>query len=444
MARLLLVEDDVTFSKILLSYLTKKGHSVEPVYNLKGASTLLEKNNFDLLLLDYRLPDGNGIELLIELRKKDNNTPAIMMTSFNDVRTAVKAMRLGAFDYITKPINQDEFLMVLNQALIKTDKNSGAAPTINLPEFVKGESHLSKKLHEQIVLIAPTAMSVIIEGESGTGKENVARSIHGKSKRGEKPFIAIDCGALSTELAASELFGHVKGAFTGALQDKKGKFELAKGGTILLDEIGNLNYDIQVKLLRALQEKIIQPVGSNKEINIDIRIIAATNEELIKSVQKGDFREDLFHRLNEFKITVPPLRERKEDLSLFVSHFIKESNLQLDKDIKGISPEAMSIFENYDWPGNLRELKNVVKRMVLLSKGELAVKESLPEEMLHAIGPVASHPETPDLKVRQELTEKELIRKVLEEVKFNKTKAAKILNIDRSTLYVKMKKYGFD
>jgi len=286
-------------------------------------------------------------------------------------------------------------------------------------------------------------MSVIIQGESGTGKEYIARLIHSLSDRGAKPFVAVDCGTLSAELAASELFGHLKGSFTGAILNKKGKLEEADGGTLFLDEIGNLSYEVQVKLLRVLQERVIQPIGSNKEVKIDIRIVVATNEDLKAGVRNGKFREDLYHRFNEFKIEVPPLRKRISDFPLFVDFFIRESNRVLHRNVKQLSPEVQEIFSNYDWPGNIRELKNIIKRLVLLSKGEIASKDCLPEEMILDIGH-PFRPEGTDIKAWQENKERELIEKTLKEVKYNKSKAAKLLNIDRSTLYVKMEKYNIN
>jgi two-component system response regulator HydG len=443
MAKFLLVEDDLTFSMILEGYLKNQGFQVIVVHRLQEGIKALDKHTFNIILLDYRLPDGIGFELLQALRKKSLHIPVIMMTSFHDVRIAVQAMRLGAFDYITKPVNPDELLMVVKQAMLKkTDQNISVEKII--PEqLIEGKSEAAKQLLNYINLVAPTDISVIIQGESGTGKEHVARTIHKLSKRAKAPFVAVDCGAISGEIANSELFGHIKGSFTGAVNDKQGIFEAAQGGTIFLDEVANLGYDIQVKLLRALQEREIQPLGSNKKIKVDVRVITATNDELVKSVKEGDFREDLYHRLNEFKIKVPPLRERDNDLEIFVDHFISISNKELDRNVQRVSPEVLTIFKNYDWPGNLRELKNVVKRAVLLTEGEVAGKEKLPDEMVFAIAQSSKlKVDGSNLKALQETTEKEQILKTLQEVKYNKSKAAKLLNIDRKTLYHKMSKYN--
>jgi len=443
MANILLVEDDTTFSQILEGFLKKHGHEVDAVYNVKNGIRSLEKKEYDLLLLDYRLTDGNGLEVLNATKERGMHIPAIIMTSFNDVRTAVQAMRSGAFDYITKPVNADELLLVLNEALNrKTTTTAPATQQQNvLSGFIEGNSEISRKLYEYIKLVAPTDMSVIILGESGTGKEYVARSIHSLSKRADKPFIAVDCGALSKELAASELFGHVKGAFTGALQNKKGLFEAANGGTLFLDEVGNLSYEVQVKLLRALQERVIQPIGSTQQIRVDVRIITATNEDLPSA--NGNFREDLYHRLNEFKMDVPPLREREEDLEIFTQHFIKLANQELGRQIKRLSSGAMTVFRQYDWPGNLRELKNVIRRMVLLTESETAGMESLPDEMTFSVNQMPKTQST-DLKALNEGNEKELIKEILRQVKNNKSKAARLLNIDRKTLYKKMEKYQIE
>lgn len=441
MATILLVEDDTTFSQLLTGFLKKHDNHVEARNTVKQGIAALGKKSFDLLLLDYRLPDGNGLEVLRAAREKGLPAAAIMMTSFNDVRTAVKAIRLGAFDYITKPVNPEELLLVIGEAL-KKETAASPAPVATF-DFIRGTSPASKKLYQYLELVAPTDIAVILQGESGTGKEYAARTIHSLSQRAGRPFVAVDCGALSKELASSELFGHVKGAFTGALQDKKGQFEAANTGTLFLDEVGNLSYEVQVKLLRALQEKIVQPVGGNKPVKTDVRIIAATNDDLQQSVKEGKFREDLYHRLNEFKIDVPPLRERGAgDLRLFSDHFIAQAAAELGKNVSGPSDQVREIFGRYDWPGNLRELRNVTRRMVLLASGQFAGRETLPEEMTIQLEIASRQQPGTDLKSLKEANEKEHILKVLEETRYNKSMAAKILNIDRTTLYNKMSKYG--
>ncbi|WP_316791078.1 sigma-54 dependent transcriptional regulator [Pedobacter frigoris] len=442
MAKILIIEDDLTFSQILEVFLKKHGFEPFAVNEVRKSFALIEQQNFELFLIDYRLPDGTGLDVLSHLRERGLIQPTIIMTSFNDVRTAVKSIRLGAFDYITKPVNPDELLMIIKNALEKKEGNESAS-SIEHTDAIKGKSSIADKLYEHINLVAPTDMSVVIQGESGTGKEYAARALHMQSKRKNKPFVAIDCGALSKELAASELFGHVKGAFTGALNDKKGQFEVADGGTLFLDEVGNLSYEVQVKLLRALQERIIQPQGGTKTKKIDVRIITATNDDLKTSVGNGTFREDLYHRLNEFKIQLPALRDRGKDLELFILHFIKLSNIELNRNVKEISPQAKQLLLQYDWPGNLRELKNVIKRMVLLTPTETAEVDSLPEEMIIAVNqsPKATGS---DLKAINEINEKALIIETLVKVKYNKSKAAKLLNIDRKTLYSKMERYEIE
>ena len=442
MAKILLVEDDITFSELLQHFLAKNGHVVEAANTVKKSFKLLEQDKFELLLLDYRLPDGIALDVFIKASENGEKIPAIIMTSFNDVRTAVKAMQAGAFDYITKPVNPDELLMIIGDALNQqSDSPDQLASPID--GFIKGNSADADKLHAYIDIVAPTDMSVLIQGETGTGKEYAARAIHRLSTRSDKIFTAIDCGALSRELAASELFGHVKGSFTGAITDKKGLFETTNGGTLFLDEVGNLSYEVQVKLLRALQEKTIQPIGSTKQIPVNVRIITATNDDLVNSVSNGDFRQDLYHRVNEFKIQLPPLRDRGDDLELFITHFITLSNQELKRNVQSISPQAKKVLQQYDWPGNLRELRNVIKRMVLLTTSNTAGIETLPDEMLFTVTHSKNTSES-DLKLLNEATEKEMIQKTLHQVKFNKSKAAKLLNIDRKTLYSKIERYGLD
>lgn len=309
---------------------------------------------------------------------------------------------------------------------------------------MRGESSSSLQIDQYVRLVAPTDMSVIIEGESGTGKEIAARRIHAESNRKSNIFVAVDCGALSTDLAGSELFGHIKGSFTGAITDKEGQFEAAKGGTLFLDEIGNLSYEIQVKLLRALQERKVRRIGSNKDVDVDVRIVVATNEDLALSVEKGTFREDLYHRLNEFKITVPALRNRGEDIKIFAKYFLDLSNNELNKSISKFSDEVLSKFKDYSWPGNLRELRNVVRRSVLLSQGEQVELISLPTEIMSEKVQNNIVTEGSNLKLIQAANEKELIISTLRKVNFNKSKAARLLNIDRKTLYNKIKQYGIE
>ncbi|HTE31608.1 MAG TPA: sigma-54 dependent transcriptional regulator [Chryseolinea sp.] len=448
MASILVIEDDLTFSRILEGFLSKQGFTVSVAHQGAQGLQMFSTKNFDLVLLDYRLPDTTGMDVLTALKKNSPATQVIIMTSYSDIRTAVKAMQVGAFEYITKPVNPDELLMIVKQAL-KKDKitSPSSAPRI-APQrkFVEGSSETARQLYHYVRLVAPTDMSVIIEGESGTGKENVAQTIHQLSARSKSKFVAVDCGALSKELAASELFGHVKGSFTGAVQDKVGQFEEAHHGTLFLDEVGNLSYEVQIKLLRAIQERVIQPVGSTKETKIDVRILTATNDDLFEGVKRGNFREDLYHRLNEFKLKVPAVRERTDDLDEFLNFFRESANHELERNVSGFDNEVEQILKSYDWPGNLREMKNVIKRAVLLTSDGLITTKSLPAEMLEEIRNPSSHAvahaQVYDLKALQETQEKEMIIKTLKEVRYNKSKAARILNIDRKTLYLKIEKYG--
>ncbi len=447
MTKILIVEDDVAFCKMLKTFLEKKEYAVYTAFSGKEAIPKIKQDFFDVVLADVRLPDTDGITLLEEILKNDPRTKVIIMTGYAEINMAVNAIKQGAFDYIAKPFNPDTIVQTIEKALLndangsntlkKSTKTSSAIATPKTSNsFVRGVSDASKKLNEYVALVAPTRMSVLVIGDSGTGKEYVASSIHKASKRAEKPFVAVDCGAIPKEIASSEFFGHIKGSFTGAVNDKMGHFEAANGGTLFLDEIGNLSYELQVQLLRALQERKIKPVGSNTEIEVDIRVIVATNEDLTNAVKEGEFREDLYHRLNEFSIKVPPLRDRIEDLMLFANHFLEESNIELEKNVVGFADEVLEAFKKYSWPGNLRELKNIVKRSVLLSQGEMITLDILPGDIAYASN--KTH-QTYGLFKNQ--NEQELILDALEKSNGNKAKAARMLSIDRKTLYNKLKQY---
>ena len=448
MSAILLVEDDVSFSEMLRRFLERHNHEVTLSYTLEDAKNKVKNASFDLVFTDLRLPDGDGIALLNHIKTRDASVPVVLMTGYAEVSTAVKAMKDGAFDYISKPFNPEEVLQVVKNALKENQEIKKPQDPISpiskskseiAPGFVSGISASSKVLYDHINLVAPTNMSVLISGESGTGKEVVAKAIHLKSSRKNQPFIAVDCGAIPKEIAASEFFGHKKGSFTGAINDKIGHFEAANGGTLFLDEVGNLTYENQIQLLRALQERRVKPIGSNDEIEVDIRLLTATNEDLLKAVELGDFREDLYHRLNEFFIKVPNLQERRDDLILYADFFLESANQQLNKAVIGFSPEVLKIFQTYTWPGNLRELSNVIKRATLLSIGDVIQKEVLPHELS-----AAPKNELPPHSFSAKINEKELILKVLEEANNNKTKAAKLLNFSRKTLYNKLKEYDLE
>lgn len=457
--KILVIDDDVSFCSMIKTFLNKKGFETTGVFSFLEAEQLIKKQNFDLVLTDVRLPDSDGVKILQFVKDINPDIQVILMTGYTDIKTAVNAMKLGAFDYVSKPINSDEILHAINQALInklniaeeksvqtKVSKNL-KNKQLNDLSVVKGKSEVSLELHKYIDVVAPTNISVLVIGDSGTGKENIAFSIHQQSKRASKPYIAVDCGAIPKELAASEFFGHLKGSFTGAINDKIGHFEAANGGTLFLDEVGNLSYEVQVQLLRALQERKIKPIGSSKEIEVDIRVIAATNEDLQRAVREGNFREDLYHRLNEFSIQAPKLSEREKDILLFADFFLKQSNADLEKEIIDFSDEVKNIFLNYDWPGNLREMRNVIKRSVLLTTSPFIEKEVLPIEIFtqnRISEDLVYKSDQEDLKLFSQKNEEQTIVTALEKAKFNKTKAAQILGIDRKTLYNKIKLYNIE
>ncbi len=448
MEKILIVEDDIAFGTMIQTWLKKKGFEVEKATSVKAAIQIYEKteSGFDLVLSDLRLPDHDGIFLLQWMRKHGMLVPFIVMTSYAEIQNVVLAMKSGATDYVAKPFQPDILLDKIKEAIkaqkktqntsTTEDKNTKvAAPAGDVPKYLEGESEASRKLYSFVSLVAPTPMSVLILGASGTGKEYVARRIHELSQRAGKPFFALDCGAIPKDVAASEFFGHVKGAFTGAEQDKKGAFEMANGGTLFLDEMGNLNYEVQVQLLRALQERKIRPVGSTKEIDIDIRLVCATNENLAQRVAEGNFREDLYHRVNEFTIYMPELKDRGADIFLFADLFIKHANKELNRNVEGLDSKAKERIAAYNWPGNLRELNNVMKRATLLATGRYIGVTELEQSMAHI------QPQAPTT-LHDEETELQRIEAALKAAGGNKSKAAQLLAVDRKTLYNKMKKYG--
>ncbi|WP_256002898.1 MULTISPECIES: sigma-54-dependent transcriptional regulator [Pedobacter] len=465
MRKILIVDDEVNIGLLLSKFLTRNSFSVTTATSGVTAMEHLSREKYDLVLCDYRLEDTDGKEMLIRIKESYPKTGVIIITGYSDIKLAVELIKLGAYDYITKPLYPDEILNTINKAIetqiaLNTDQSdiSADAPKqkpakatyVNTDNFVVGQSQSSKDLLKQIQLVAPTSYSVILMGESGTGKESVAKAIHLNSPRKDQPFVAMDCGSLTKELAGSEFFGHEKGAFTGALYTKIGHFEMANGGTLFLDEVGNLSYDIQAALLRTVQERKIKRIGSTKEIDLDVRIIVATNENLANAIQKGKFREDLFHRFNEFSIELPPLSQRGRDILTFANNFLDFANRELDKNVKGFSAEVEECLLTYNWPGNVRELKNVVRRATLLAETDEIQLKALPLEIstyakASAIENSLSRFDKPrDLKNAALEAEYETILKVLREVNFNKTKAAKILNIDRKTLYNKMKAINLD
>ena len=491
MEKILIIDDDLDICTLLKRFLTRKGYEVLSANNGQEGICAAETFRPTLVLTDFRLGDMDGSAVLQQLREKNPQIPVLVMTGYSDIRMAVNVLKQGAVDYITKPIVPDEILHSIQNAIQAARPNTSKAKTSALKTFKKkpktayivGQSAAVQSMYKQIDLVAPTNYSVILYGESGSGKESVARMIHDKSTRSNQPFVAMDCGAISKDLANSELFGHEKGAFTGALSTKIGHFELANGGTIFLDEVSNLPYDVQVALLRVVQERRLKRIGSTKEIILDVRIVVASNERLLIACRNGKFREDLYHRFNEFSLELPPLRERREDVMLFAHHFLQETARELKKPIQGFSDDVANIFTHYPWYGNIRELKNVLKRATLLTDGPRVEASSLPFEITHfqklglddphastlqeneshvwaapppmpsghstAVKPSAppqnrfnAIPEKTDLKAVANLAEYEMIMRVLQEVRFNKSKAAAVLGIDRKTLYNKLKSYN--
>ena len=439
MNHILIVEDDTTFAVMLQTWLSKKKFSVVSVSGIAAAKKTLIESSVDLVLCDLRLPDGDGIDLLEWVSNRNVNVPLIVMTSYAAIPSAVQAMKLGARDYISKPVNPEDLLQKINEVFnagVKTGKQIPVSESV--PEetnYLEGQSEAARQLYTYVKLVAPTSMSVLINGASGTGKEYVAKRIHQLSKRSEKPFVAIDCGAIPKELAASEFFGHKKGSFTGAIEDKVGAFIEADGGTIFLDEIGNLSYDVQVQLLRVLQERRVKPIGTTTEVKVDVRLIAATNEDLKASIKSGAFREDLYHRINEFTIYMPHLCERGEDIPLFANFFLDQANRELEKPVPGFLPEAMEKISQYTWPGNLREMRNTVMRAALLAQGNPIRVEHLGIDM--NIDKPINILHDPD-------SERTKIVSALQKCLGNKSKAAAMLGIDRKTLYNKLKLYQIE
>lgn len=463
MPSILVIDDDRDICTTLTNFLTRNDFIVHTAHTGQEGLQQLRSNEYDLILCDYKLPDVKGIELLQKIKILNSNVAIIIITGYAEVKTAVETFRFGASDYITKPLFPDELLLSIREVIAKNqlklysfvENNEGLSKRVKVQHsvastanFIIGKSAQSESVQQNIELVAPSDISVIISGETGTGKEFVAQSIHKFSKRCNKPFMAIDCGALPKELAGSELFGHLKGSFTGAIADKQGSFEVADGGTLFLDEISNLSYENQIKLLRVIQERKIRRIGSSKDISIDVRIIAATNENLSSVVKEGRLREDLYHRLNEFTIKLTPLRERQDDILYFAEFFLKKANISLDKNVKSFSPEVQHILNHYYWHGNLRELNNVIRRAVLLTSGDVVLPTSLPLEIvetnnLHINGePV--HENVGLLKSIAWTAERQAIVDALERVKNNKSKAANLLNIDRKTLYNKLKLYNIE
>jgi DNA-binding NtrC family response regulator len=452
-AKILIVDDNEDLRFNLISLLESEGFKTYEASNGVDALNELKSKKPNLVLLDMKLPGMDGMKILEEIKKIDNDIVVIMLTAYGDIKTAVKAMRSGVYDYITKPFDNEEIALTIRKAL-ETQSLSKEVVVLrkkleekHYSEAVLGESEQIKHVLKQVSVIAPTNMTVVIQGESGTGKEVIARMIHRESPRKDNPFIAIDCGAIPENLVESELFGHEKGAFTGAISQKEGKFELASGGTIFLDEITNLSDANQIKLLRVIQERKVHRLGGKKDVEIDVRIIAASNVKLEDAVADGKFRHDLFYRLNEFQLKLPSLRERKEDIPIFSQHFLDDANREMSKEIKGFTSEAMKVFLQYDWPGNVRELKNSVRRAVVVAEDKQIIPENISFTIIqdkenHANSTSSKSNGISTLEDATKEFEKGLIKKTLVQTGGNKIKAAKLLQMNRKTLYRKMKILG--
>ncbi len=446
MEKILIVDDNEILRFTLTELLEESGFQSKAVEDGLTALDEIRKNSYGLVILDMRLPGMSGLEILRKIREKDAELPVIMLTAFGEIKTAVEAMKQGAQDFITKPFDNDAMIIAIKKTLElkylnhevtllrkKLDENYRSGEVI-------GSSEVMKKVFEQVDIVAPTNLSVLIEGESGTGKEVIACLIHTSSPRSDKHFIAVDCGAIPESLIESELFGHEKGAFTDAKNAKEGKFELAHEGTIFLDEITNLSESNQIKLLRVIQERKVTRLGGKKSINLNIRIIAATNIKLSEAVNNQRFRQDLYYRLNEFCLELPPLRERKDDISLFVEHFIADTNKELNKNVKGVSDTVMKKLMDHSWHGNVRELRNVIRRSVLLTKGEMINTIHIPDEIRFVTQESATN--TSSITEIKNDMEKEIILKAIKDAGGNKTKAAKILDMNERTFYRKIKNLG--
>lgn len=472
---ILVIDDEVDYCDMVSHILIKEGYSVFIANNGKTGLEIFNKQSPDIVILDLSLPDIDGINVLKQIKAINNETSIIIITAHGQIQSVVEATKLGAYDYFTKPFDNEKVVLTLKRAVEEMSMRKEISilkSQLNIasPLFEQmGRSHEITKINELIECVASTNFTIIIYGETGSGKELVARDIHNRSKRRDKPFVVVDCGSIPDTLIESELFGYEKGAFTGADQKKIGQFETASGGTIFLDEIGNIPKCMQGKLLRVLQERRIRRIGSNKETDVDIRVIVAGNERLETLIEAGKFRTDLYQRLNEFRIEIPPLRQRKDDIVYLCKRFIDITNKELNKNINGVTKESLEMILTYDWPGNVRELKNVIRRAVLLATAIIEPKHILTnsQEVTYNVQqhinniPDKIHPGgvislnlnvkyNKDISLHSivsncvESAEKQLITEVLKRTGGNKSKASKILKIDYKTIHYKIKKYGIN
>lgn len=444
---ILIVDDEQNTREGLKSALEVNDYTVILADSAEKAIKILETDHIDVMITDLLMPGKSGIELMEEARKISPETLSIMITAYGTVETAVEAMKAGAYDYLTKPINIDRVDLLVKRALSSkklANENMTLKKMLTKKFGVEGIIGSSKEMQgifELISQVAASKATILIQGESGTGKELIARAIHMASDKRDRPFVAVHCASLAEGILESELFGHEKGAFTGAIERKIGRFELADGGTLFLDEVSEMSSSIQVKLLRVLQEREFERVGGSKTIKVDVRIITATNKDLMAEVKAGKFREDLYYRINVVHINVPPLRSRKEDIPLLVNHFVKTYALENKKIVEGVSPDVMKIFIGYSWPGNVRELQNCIETMVVLARNKILEVKDIPANVMNAIESVGV-PATGQMPINLNDAEKELIKKALAETRGNKTKAAELLGLSRRTLHRKVNEYG--
>lgn len=444
--KILVIDDDESLRRVLEYNLAQEGYAVLTASSGEQGLDLLKKEGADLVVTDVRMPGMDGLQVLEGVRKVDPNVQVIILTAFGTIEMAVETMKAGAFHYISKPFNRDELKLTIKKALQLKELER---ENVKLREELKERARLDAiiavsppmaQVLELVIRVAPTETTVLILGESGTGKELIARAIHGGSSRANGPFVAVNCAAIPETLLESELFGHVKGAFTGAIRDRVGKFEAAEGGTIFLDEIGEMRSDLQVKILRVLEERTLERVGDNKLISVDVRVLAATNKDLSKAIQAGEFREDLYYRLNVVPLLIPPLRERREDIRPLAQHFLKRLGASPRLTI---APEAFRALESYDWPGNVRELENALERAMIFHRGDLISLADLPEAIRAPKAKEAALPVSlPEAGLSLEEVEKELILRALQKHDWNQSRAARYLGITRHTLLYRIEKHN--
>lgn len=448
---LIVVDDDRHICEAMADYLRSLGHRTETAMTCRSALDRIKEYNFQVVICDVNLPDQDGFQLLEWVTANKPDTSVILLTGYGTIESAVEAIRLGAFDYLTKPVIDDELNFSIQRALGQrqiVEENKKLKQQLNEKHAISniiGRDYKMAKMFDLIESVADTRTTVLILGENGTGKTMTARAIHQLSSRKDKPFVEVACGALPDSLLESELFGHVQGAFTGASHDKIGKFLQADGGTLFLDEIGTASPSLQVKLLRVLQDREFEPVGGTETHKVDVRLVLATNEDLEARVRSGEFRQDLYYRINVISVTQPPLRERIGDIPLLVEHYIQEFNQQAGKEVRGFNEQALQALQRYNWPGNVRELVNVVERAIVLSKGDLITVADLPEQVrqepAESSGTVNRLAGNPNLKSALADPERQIIIDALEQNGWNRQDTARLLGINRTTLYKKMKKY---